>query len=74
MKTDLPKLFSGVPINDLKEVSQSVLGTVCTVISKHKGNWNNEDVNKLAVDAYGVFMGKVYEKSVIVRVKEKEDL
>lgn len=70
---DVPKLFGGVPINDLKNVAQKLLSTVCTCIGQHKGEWSNTEVEKFAIDTYSCFMQKVMEHSILVRVKDEKD-
>lgn len=67
---DIPKLFSGVQITDLRTIAQRMLNANCTVIAEHKGTWSNAEVEKLATDAYSYFMQLVAEKGIIVRMKE----
>lgn len=68
---DVPKLFGGVPANELKTVAQKLLSSVCTCIDKHKGEWSNAEVEKFAIDTYSYFMEKVMEHAIIVSVKDK---
>lgn len=71
MNNNIPKLFAGVPAAKLKEESQKMLSCVCSEISRHKGDWTNDEVEKLATDVYSYFVQKVIaEHGIIVAVKD----
>lgn len=66
------RITASLEVLAAKEVLQYVLGIGFKVISEHKGEWSNSEVEHLITDLNQLTMEKFYERGFIARIKDDE--